>query len=199
MADYLIYDTASKDITGAYRGRSAAPTAESGETAVAVDVASSSMVGQVYDASGIYHKATLPTLRFMVEEVMDLAFREWKRQVREHFGDYPISEYEKANDYLYWGAVGADLTVYANRSTPAWCIAYIGQVVRGAADTANADEFFEETGLQAAKPTGAVSWVQTDSGIASPARLNLAQSVAVAGALPHKPFDFKALSARLRA
>ncbi len=125
------------------------------------------------------------------------AFIQWHQQVKEFEGLVLPADHAKASTFLYQGAAGVWLTLVANHTDhPDWCIKYIGQVARGAADTTNATQFFTRTAAQTSAPTSPISWGTTSTD-ANPTRLNLSAAVAVPGTPPEYPFAFSALSALL--
>ncbi len=183
MADYFIYTTATKIISGAYRNRSGStiPVAGTAETRVEVIYASPSMVGQTYNASGVFHEVPAydvgEALRQVLLPAMDGWFGSFAAAAR---GNYPPAIITLGENELYWGLAGLYIRSNDPTITVAHRISLIHSTAQGASDTSDIHQFLRTSvGLTAS--TGPISWVsQTDYAT----RLPLANRVSIPGAVP---------------
>ncbi len=180
MAHYYIYTTATSIIKGAYRNRQTPPAAASGETRVEVAYASPSMVGHEYSAEGIHRKVPHFTPKGVATRFLLPAFREWYAQLDRARHSYHPDIIKLGENQLYWGMAGNYL-IASDKDIPAASrISHMLSMAQGAADTEDADGFFQKSATITAA-TGPISWVdQTDYAT----RLNMANVVTIAGTLP---------------
>ncbi len=180
MADYYIYDSTSLIVAGAYRNRLTAPVPEAGQTRVEVAYASPSMVGHVYHVDGIHHRVAGLTPEGVLRDIYIPAHRTWFGQLRDAADSYPQPVRDLGRNKLYW-SMGGNYLVQNNAAIPlADRISHMLYSAQGAADTSNADQFFQKAETLVAS-TGPISWVdQSDYRT----RLNLAAAVSIAGTLP---------------
>ncbi len=183
MADYFIYTTATNIISGAYRNRSgtSVPTAGTGETRVQVAYAAPSMVGQTYDADGVFHEVPAYDVGEALRRVLFPAMDGWFGAFAETTkGNYPPAIITLGENELHWGLAGLHIRCNDPTITVANRISLIHSTAQGASDTTNVHEFLRTSvGLTAS--AGPISWVsQTDY----TTRLPLANRVSIPGSVP---------------
>ncbi len=181
MADYYIYDTATSIITVAYKNRSTAPAAGTGETRVEVAYASPAMVGHTYHADGVFHKVEPVTVGLIARKVLQKAMRGWYGQFHAHKDSYPPAIATLGKNELHWGHEGAYINVNDASIPDDKRISFMYATAQGASDTEDIHDFIHTSeGLTAS--TGPISWVnQTDY----TTRLALADRVSISGAVPN--------------